>query len=404
MQLFGNKILSFLVIAGFFAAGLVWFAGPFSGGKSSSAKKSQKNVAVPIEATQIQHGSIEQLRTFSGALEPRAEFVVAPKVSGRVVKLLVHISDMVNRGELVGELDNGEYIQEVAQAKADLAVAKANLAESKSDLEVAEREFERVKTLRARGVASEAQLDAASANQLAKQVEKEVAQARVMRAESGLETANIRLGYTRITAGWTDGADQRVVAERFVDEGEMVSANTPLLRIVELSPITGVIYVTERDYAHLQLGQQISLVTDAYPGEKFHGFIERIAPVFKEETRQARVELRIENSERRLKPGMFIRATIVIDRAEDAFIIPFDAITERDDQTGIFLVNNSENTVVWKQVRTGIRQGNVIQILGEGLSGKVVTLGQQLLNDGVAVTIPGDDNAATPSEQKVKRQ
>ena len=103
-----------------------------------------------------------------------------------------------------------------------------------------------------------------------------------MRAEASLETANIRLGYTRITAGWSGGDDQRVVAERYVDEGETVSANTPLLRIVELDPITGVIFVTERDYARLQPGQEVLLLTtDAYPGEDFQGRIERIAPVFR---------------------------------------------------------------------------------------------------------------------------
>jgi RND family efflux transporter MFP subunit len=335
------------------------------------------------------------MRTFSGALEPRAEFIVAPKVSGRVERLTVNIADIVKRGELVGELDNGEYIQAVAQARADLAVTKANLAVARSAMETANREMARITTLRQRGVASEAQLDSAGANRLAKQVEYEVAQANVLRADSSLETANIRLGYTRIIAEWSGGAEQRVVAERYVDEGEMVSANTPLLRIVELDPITGVIFVTERDYARLQPGQEIVLVTDAFPDEKFPGHILRIAPIFKEATRQARVELTIENAGRRLKPGMFIRASVVLDRSDDAVLVPEEALTKRDDSLGIFLVSEDGRRVSWHPVEIGIHSGNKVQIRGRRLSGRVVTLGQQLLRDGSDIDIAGEEAPVT---------
>lgn len=392
MKIAGGKIALLFLFLICSAAVLVWFTVPFPYGRDG--EKEKRISAAPVEIKAIRHGSIELLRTFSGTLEPRAEFVVAPKVSGRVERLTVKISDSVQRGELVGELDNEEYIQAVALARADLAVTKANLSEARSAMETASRELERITTLRQRGVASEVQFDSASANQLAKQVEYEVAQANVIRAEAGLETANIRLGYTRINAGWSGGADQRVVAERYVDEGEMVSANTPLLRIVELNPITGVIFVTERDYARLQPGQEILLVTDAFSKETFKGYIERIAPVFKQTTRQARVELTINNDQERLKPGMFIRATVVLGRSDEAVIIPEEALTKRDDRIGVFLVNEDGVTVSWKLVETGIRQGDEVEILGEQLSGRVVTLGQHLLSDGSSINIVADQSAS----------
>jgi RND family efflux transporter MFP subunit len=242
-------------------------------------------------------------------------------------------------------------------------------------------------------VAAEAQLDTARANQLARQAGHEVAKAQVVRAESSLETANIQLGYTRITAGWSGGADQRIVAERYVDEGETVSANAPLLRIVELDPIAGVVFVTERDYARLQPGQELTLETDAFPGEVFGGRIERIAPVFKQASRQARVELTIDNPQQRLKPGMFIRATIVLASEADAVILPEQALTRRADRTGVFLVDERAGTVAWREIATGIRDGSRVQVIGEPLSGRVVTLGQQLLDDGSAISIPAGEKA-----------
>ncbi len=237
--------------------------------------------AVPVEVAAIERGSIELLRTFTGTLEARAEFVVAPKISGRIEELRVDLADTVTRGQLVAKLDDAEYVQMVARARADLVVAKANRTEADSLLKIARRELDRAEKLRKPGLSSESQMDAAKAEQLAKQALVEVTKAQITRAEAELEAARIRHGYTKISAGWRGAGEQRVVAERYVDEGETVSANAPLLRIVELDPITAVFFVTERDYARLQPGQSARLATDAYPGDTFQGRIERIAPVFR---------------------------------------------------------------------------------------------------------------------------
>lgn len=385
-------LLAFLVAAALFA----WMSLGPKQDRGDSAPLSPSPPAVPVEVARIEHGFMELRRSFSGALEARTQLVVAPKVSGRVERLAVKLADTVDRGEVVAELDNDEYVQALAQARAELAVAEANLGEARSALEIAGRELERITQLRARGVASEANLDTARANQLARQAQREVAEAGVTRAAAALEGARIRLGYTRITADWS-GEGSRVVAERFVDEGETISANTPLLRIVELDPITAVIFVSERDYGRLQPGLEVSLTTDAYPGESFAGHIERIAPVFREATRQARVELSVANQDHRLKPGMFVRATVVLDRVADAVIVPEQALTTRNDRPGVFVISEDGRRVVWREVQVGIREGARVQVSGEGIAGRVVTLGQQLVDDGSAIIIPveqGEKSAA----------
>ncbi|UCD83165.1 MAG: efflux RND transporter periplasmic adaptor subunit [Desulfobacterales bacterium] len=386
------------------AAATGWFifarfqnlSGPGRGGKSSRP--------VPVEVAQIQQGSIALERTFSGELEALAEFVVAPKVSGRVERVFVNIADTVKRGQVVAELDNDEYIQAVAQAQADLEVARANLSEAKSALEIANREFKRTESLLKRGIASDSEFDAVRQDQLAKQAQLKVAAAQVTKAESSLETANIRLGYTKVTAGWAGGDEDRVVAERYVDEGQTVAANAPLLMIVELNPIVGVVFVTERDYANLKPGQPVNLTTDAYPGEQFAGRIDRIAPVFRKSTRQARIEMTIDNPLHRLKPGMFIRATVVLARVPEATIVPEQALTIRDDRNGIFIVNEDGRSVAWREVKVGIREGDRVQVEGEGLSGRVVTLGQQLVNDGSSITIAAEQKQTPAGREKVESQ
>ena len=397
----GPKIFILTVLLIGAAAGLGWVIfGQFQN-RADSSKSGKALRPVPVEVAQIQRGPIALQRTFSGELEALAEFVVAPKVSGRVERVIVNIADSVKRGQVVAELDNDEYVQAVAQAQADLLVARANQSQAKSALEIANREFKRTESLLKRGIASDSEFDVATQEQLAKQAQLKVAAAQVTKAESSLEIANIRLGYTKVTAGWTGGDEHRVVAERYVNEGQTVAANAPLLLIVDLNPIVGVIFVTERDYAHLIPGQLVSLTTDAYPGEQYTGRIDRIAPVFRKSTRQARIEMTIDNPQHRLKPGMFIRTTIVLTQVSDATIIPEQALTIRDDKSGVFIVSEDGQSVVWREVKVGIREGNRVQVEGEGLSGRVVTLGQQLVKDGSAITIPDLQGETAAGRKKV---
>jgi len=395
-------ILTFLLIGA--AAGLGWVIFVQFQEQAGSSKSRKALRPVPVEVAQIQRGPIALQRTFSGELEALAEFVVGPKVSGRVERVLVNIADRVKRGQVVAELDNDEYVQAVAQAEADLLVARANLSEAKSALEITNREFKRTKSLLKRGIASGSEFDAANQNQLAKQAQLEVASAQVTKAESSLETANIRLRYTKVTAGWTGGDEHRVVAERYVDEGQTVAANASLLLIVELHPIVGVVFVTERDYARLKPAQLVSLRTDAYPGEQYMGRIDRIAPVFRKSTRQARIEMIIGNPQHQLKPGMFIRATVVLARVPEATIVPEQALTIRDDRSGVFIVSEDGRSVSWREVNVGIREGDRVQVEGEGLSGRVVTLGQQLVKNGSAITIPDMQSQTAAGRKKVNTQ
>lgn len=357
---------------------------------------------VPVEVAPIERGPVARRQTFSGTLEAGAEFEVSPKVSGRLERLAVDLGDRVERGSVVAWVDDAEFVQAVAQAEADLAVARANLAEARSSLELAERALARARTLREQGVSSEAQYDTAKTEEVARRARVDVNVAQVARAEAALETARIRLGTCEVVAEWRvdepvpenavpPGERTRVVAERRVDEGGLVSANTPILTIVELDPLVAVVSVPERDYGRLTVGLDVALVTDAYPGETFVGHVERIAPVFRRATRQVRVEIRVENPAERLKPGMFVRATLELERVEDATLVPVLAPTERGGEVGVFVLDAAGETVRWRPVTLGIQEGERVEVRGDGLAGDVVVLGQEFCDDGTPVVVPDRD-------------
>ncbi len=162
---------------------------------------------------------------------------MAPKVSGRIQRLLVDVSDPVVRGQVVVQMENEEFKQEVIEAEARLAVAEANRDEAVNHFVIAKRQLDRAKTLNARGIASESAYDSVQAQFLTGQSAVKVAEANLKREDALLRAARIRLGYTEVKADWQQGDNERTVAERFVDEGNTVAANTPILSIVEIDPV-----------------------------------------------------------------------------------------------------------------------------------------------------------------------
>ncbi|GJL82204.1 MAG: hypothetical protein DHS20C01_18380 [marine bacterium B5-7] len=382
-----GKILTTLILLGVVAA-IGWQVNQRLIEVNRESPERVRGISViPVEVQPVTRGVIERRRAFTGTLNSPAEFVVAPKLSGRILEITVDLADPVNRGQVVARLDNDEYVQALAQAEADLAVSRANFNEAKSLLAIADRDLERAETLRGRGVSSDAERDAAKANQLAKAAHVEVTRAQMSRAVATVETARIQLGYSDVIAAWQGGQDTRVVAERFVDEGDTVSANAPLLRIVELDPINAVVFVTEADYGLLRPGQRVDLKTDAFKDSVFKGEISRISPVFIEDTRQARVEITLDNKDLKLKPGMFARVSIMLERFEDAVILPATSLVVRDGSSGVFVVDDDGATVHWQSVETGVRDGDRVQAIGSDVEGRVVTLGQQLLDDGSKISI-----------------
>jgi RND family efflux transporter MFP subunit len=365
--------------------------------------------AVAVEIADVRHQTIQDVGQFTGSLLPKSQFIVVPKVSGRLVRLFVDVGDRVKRGQLIAQLDDEEFRQQIERAKADLEVAKANLAESQSALAIAKRDFDRAKSLSEGQILSQSKLDAAEATYNAAVAKEKISRATVMSRETSVETAQLNLSYTEIKATWESGEGTRVVGERFVDEGSILRANDPIVSILELSSITSVIHVIERDYFKVRQGQEAIITTDAFSGKTFTGRIARIAPMLKEQSRQARVEIEIPNSDELLKPGMFVRVEIQFDNIENATVVPMAALTTRNEQKGVFVADVQNLTAQFVPVTVGVTNNDLVQIVEPSISGSVVTLGQHLLEDGASIVLPeefsGEQKSRKgPPEEKSKTQ
>jgi len=358
----------------------------------------QGSAPVAVEVGAVQHKTLKDVGLFTGSLYPKSQFVVAPKVAGRLEKLFVKIGDPVKKNQVIAVLENEEFLQQVDQAKAELDVARANFQESGSSLEIARREFERAKALRQKKIASESELDAAEAQLTAQEAKHRVAAAQVAQKDAALKGAQVRLSYTEIRASWENGDETRVVGERFVDEGAMLAPNTLIASVLDIRDLTGVMYVIERDYPKIRIGRQASVSTDAFPGKAFPGKVARLAPILKETSREARVEVEVPNPEGLLKPGMFIRVQIEFARVEEATVVPMLAVTKRNGKQGVFLADMERMKVRFVLVDLGIVNHEWAQVLTPRLTGQVITLGHHLLDEGSSIIVPDRSEARKPEE------
>jgi RND family efflux transporter MFP subunit len=283
-------------------------------------------------------------------------------------------------------------------------VAQANLEESRSSRDVAKREMERVEELHKKGISADSELDVAKGTYATQEARYKVSQAQVAHRQAALEAARVRLSYTKITASWEEGINTRVVGERFVHEGAMLTSNAPILSILEINPLLAIIYITDKDYFRIKTGQKASISTDALPDKKVSGEIVRIAPLLKETSREARVEIEFSNPEGLFKPGMFINAQIEFAAHEGTTVVPVSSVVKRDSQQGVFLADMENKVAQFIPVKVGISNSEFAEIVEpQALSGNVVILGQHLLAHGSPIILPESTPPQVPENAEEKK-
>ena len=255
-----KKAFIILIILGLGVLG--WQIYEKASASRDGVKRQRRSIFVAVEVANVKKITIREIGRFTGSLYPLSKFLVAPKIAGRLEKILVNIGDTVKGGQLVAVLEDEEYRQQVSQVKAELEVARANLQERQNLLENARREFERIVVLRKKKISSESQMDAVESEYKAQQSKLKVAMAQVSQKEATLKMARVRLSYTQIRMSDNNAPGRRVVGERFVDKGAMLASNMPIVSILDIGKLTAVIHVIERDYSKIKQGLKADITAD----------------------------------------------------------------------------------------------------------------------------------------------
>lgn len=365
-----------------FAAAAIFTVACFSGCSPSrdaagtnGVKKKLLPVAVRTAIAEM--GEISEKLQFTGELESPLSVQVSAKAPGRLGKLELATGEDVTEGV---EVRKGDVIAEIEHRdlEAQLTLEEARLRQVEAALVDKERERRRLEALFAEDVATERERDSAVAAH-------DSAQAALAQAQAQVKLARVHLDESFIRAPM-DG----VVAERYVDPGAMVGANTPILRLVQMSPLRLMVYVPAPMLPVLKPGETpVEVRTDAYPGRRFNSVVGRIFPTVDSATRTAQVEILLDNKHNGnghwlLRPGMYATAEIQMATREAALMVPASSVLRVLDRQLVFVVE--ADVARPATVKTGIRSGDQVEIL-EGLAqgDEYVIMGQNKLTDGVPV-------------------
>jgi membrane fusion protein, multidrug efflux system len=332
-----------------------------------------KGTPVTVERVTA-HRIVEQIQA-TGELLAVEEASVAAEVSGRITELRVSEGAAVSKGDIVLEIDRERRELELANERALVAGARSEIAQER-------RERNRIQTLFKSEAASQAQLDAASTRLFS-------AEAKLAAAEAKLGLAQLALRNASVAAPF-DG----LVARRFVSAGDHVAEGEKLFDLVALDPIEVEFHLSERDSARAAVGHHVEVRVTPYPNEVFRAIVHVVSPRIDPATRTLRVKARVENSERKLRPGLFARADLGVAERERVAMVPEQAVLQRSDGSVVFVVRDG-NRAERRQVRLGVfRQGLAEVIEGVAVGEQVIVRGSSRLVDGAVVDLRRIDGSS----------
>jgi membrane fusion protein (multidrug efflux system) len=307
-----------------------------------------------------------------GSLAPVQGVTLAAEMDGKVVGIAFDSGAAVKAGDVLVQLDVATEQAQLRSAEAAAELARLNLGRSRQLLES--------------HTISQSEFDSADA-----QCKQALAQADNIR--SIIEKKTIRAPFSG-RAGI-----------REVNLGQIVRAGDPIVSLQSLDPIYANFTVPEQDFSQLAPGLPVEVRTDALPGQVVTGRITAINPDIDNATRNFRVQTTLANPGQRLRPGMFIDASVLLAREERVLVIPATAVLYAPYGDSVFVVEERKDGIdgrrdkVLRQqfVRLGDRRGDFVAVTGGLKAGEeVVSTGVFKLRNGSPVMV---NNALSPRFQ-----
>jgi len=343
-----------------------------------SLEKQEEKKIVPVEVEMVGTGSIEKTIELTGWIKANQVVDVASKVAGRVESLRI-VSEQgisvpveegitLRKGQQLAIIDHDVY---VAQLEAVDAAVRSREVE-RAD---AEREKKRIVALYEGGSATQQNRDKAM-------TAAELAAASLNMAKANLELAQINLRESTIVSP-IDG----IVTTKHVDEGNMVRIGDRIVTVADMKIVKVVVAVAEKYGGNIVVGMPAKIRVDTFPDRVFDAKVYSVYPALDAQTHAIQIEIRLDNSEMLLKPGMFARVTLVTRAQKDVVVVPRDVVLGgKIDEPYVYVV---EDGIAHKRiVKLGITQADRCEIT-DGLKAgeKLVVNGMHSLAEGSAVEL-----------------
>lgn len=320
---------------------------------SAAEAQDKKSEVVPVEAAKVVAAPLSEQVTAIGTLLSDEAVTVSSEIPGRLKEIHFQEGQPVEKGAPLFTLDDSVY--------------QAQLADAEAKLKLAEQTHKRTSQLFSNKYATAQSADESTSN--------------VAVNTAAVELARVQLEKAHIVAPFSG-----IVGLRHVSVGEYITAGQALVNLEAIDPVKADFRVPEKFLPAIKVGQTILIKVDAFPDDNFEGKVYAIDPRLDVAGRSLLVRALVPNQERRLRPGLFARVTVLLQLKEDALTVPEQAIVPQGDSQFVFKIVDGK--VQFTKVVIGTRREGRVEII-EGLTAgdQVVTAGQLKIRDGSAVSV-----------------
>ena len=304
------------------------------------------NAKPKVQLATVKSEPVAQLQVYSATIVGEIKNNIAPSTPGRISNIKVEVGDNVKKGQILVEMDETTLSQQEMQLK--------NL----------ETEFNRIDQLYKVGGVSQSEWENVKL------------QLEVARKSFKTLKENTRL------ASPIDG----VITARYYDNGDLYGGQA-ILVVQKIAPVKLTINVSEQYYSKVKKGDEVSIELDAYPDEKFTGKVSLIYPTIDAMTHTFPVEINVANTDLKLRPGMFARATLNLGTLNHV-VVPDLAIEKRSGSGDRFVYVYEDGKVSYNKVELGQRLGDRYELISGVPNGaQIVITGKANLADGKEVEV-----------------
>ncbi len=412
---------------------------PLFFGIGCGTEEKEKEPVVTVQVTPAKRATISQTISAEAVVYPLQQATIAPKISSKIEKFFVQRGTPVKKGQLLAVLENkdltaaaeaskGEFEQadanyvttvgaslpqQIQKAELDATAAKSAFEAQQKVYETRKELFQQgaiprrdldsaeVAFLQARSQNEQAQRQLADLQRLGKEQALKAAQGSRLLAEGHMRGAEAQLSYSRITSP-IDG----VVTDRPLYEGDLATANQPILTVMDTSRLIAKSHIPQSEAAVLKAGNVAELKV---PGldEPLRGRVTLVSPAL--DPGSTTIEVWVEASKRdpALKPGMTVEVAMTAKTVKEALVVPTPAVFKNNEGADYVVVAASDGHAHQRTIQLGVRNAEFSQVLSGVTAGDpVVSSGGYALPDNTQIKIEapaaGEKEDANKADDEVK--
>lgn len=298
----------------------------------------ESDVAVPVSVEEIKRGSIEEYVTTTGTVYAVKEVDLTAETSGRyrrminpATKAAYKLGDRVAAGAVIVTLVDEEYENGI------------KIKSQKLNLDISEREYEKQQSLYDKGGVTLRELKDAEVS--------------YVNAKYAYDNALIQLNKLKVQAPF----DGIIVDLPYYTPDTKVAQNVSIAKLMNYKEMYLEVNMPGKEMGLIQPDQSVRVMNYTIPDDTLHGAITEVSPAIDADTRTFKAAIVITNPDLLLRPGMFVKAELVVAKNDSALVIPKDVIIQRRSSKRVFVVQNG--AAMERRITTGLENPDFVEVL-----------------------------------------